>query len=94
MLTLSLRAKTVPSDLGILPRGLDPNPEMAWKPAPINPQFLLLPTILQIPIFNHSLNTGEERNHSNKIRLVNGNYSLDGSKSRINTSILPHLLIN
>ncbi|KAA1126441.1 Eukaryotic peptide chain release factor GTP-binding subunit [Puccinia graminis f. sp. tritici] len=37
MLTLSSMAKTVSSDPGILPRGLDPNPEMVWKPAPIDP---------------------------------------------------------
>ncbi|WAQ83915.1 hypothetical protein PtA15_4A365 [Puccinia triticina] len=30
-------ARTVASDPGILPRGLDPNPEMVWKPASIPP---------------------------------------------------------
>jgi palmitoyltransferase ZDHHC9/14/18 len=37
LLTLSSMAKTVSSDPGILPRGLDPNPEMVWKPASIDP---------------------------------------------------------
>ncbi|KNZ58754.1 hypothetical protein VP01_1868g2 [Puccinia sorghi] len=37
MICLSSMAKTVSSDPGILPRGLDPNPDMRWTPATMDP---------------------------------------------------------
>lgn len=36
LISLSSMFKTVTSDPGILPRGLDPNPEMRWKPGSID----------------------------------------------------------